>query len=485
MVENNLVYTDTFQSSWSLDGATIINGIDSYTDEYGTVIPLTQLTANADTGEHVIERVNHWGNNLGIPYPLMVSCYVRAGTKPYLHMTPANVSSGPIFDTSLPGWSRTTGGSTTRNHNYIDKGNGLYRVWWTLVDSDLNTADPDFGFGVADDGNTGTFTADGTETIIFGGVMMERWYPGMTEPSPYVPNNSVNKQPGHTRVRIEGSNPTQTVTNLFINSDPSANGWNFLGGGTMQPNVAFDSGGYYTAARAIANNVGGTGIIGPYYSITLAPSTQYVFSIEAEAEAGNVINGIALRTQSFDLPSTGLSYFDFDTGTVSSVDIAHDDAIIEDLGEGRYRCSIVITSGAGGDLTGTLRVYLTEDGVITVPLDGVSSLLLSRGQLEVGSTPGPFVETTGASRTVTVGGIRNSLWKGAVEPTLIPNLYGLENLELELPTGLNNQEIPIQLVGSTILKINEYNSNQTIVDREFAVTVDLWNSNTTIQVPDS
>lgn len=77
-----------------------------------------------------------------------------------------------------------------------------------------------------------------------------------------------------------------------------------------------------------------------------------------------------------------------------------------------------------------------------------------------------------------------SVHKGALNPGEFDNAFGLENLELSIPTGLNNQEMNIRLVGSTILKIDEFNSSQVIVDREFAVKTELYNSNTTIKVAD-
>lgn len=61
---------------------------------------------------------------------------------------------------------------------------------------------------------------------------------------------------------------------------------------------------------------------------------------------------------------------------------------------------------------------------------------------------------------------------------------GLPSFELVFSGDLENQRFVTTLVGSTILKVDLFNSSAIVVDRQFYVTADLWNSNTTITLSD-
>jgi hypothetical protein len=66
----------------------------------------------------------------------------------------------------------------------------------------------------------------------------------------------------------------------------------------------------------------------------------------------------------------------------------------------------------------------------------------------------------------------------------LDSVPGLPSFEFDIVYDPEGQAIVTTLVGSTILTVDLFNSSHIIVDREFAVTVDLWNSNTTITLSD-
>lgn len=164
----------------------------------------------------------------------------------------------------------------------------------------------------------------------------------------------------------------------------------------------------------------------------------------------------------------------------------------EDIGEGVWRLSFVsaVNSGAYDNLYVGISSGPTKEEQSYI---GTGDTLYAGGaqiEYDTEESPGPLVRHDGSGtsggqsdpETFNANVIR--LYKGAVEPSDLPRVYGLPVNELILPTGLSNQEMNIRLVGSTILKIDEFNSSQVIVDREFAVKTELYNSNTTIKVAD-
>jgi hypothetical protein len=66
----------------------------------------------------------------------------------------------------------------------------------------------------------------------------------------------------------------------------------------------------------------------------------------------------------------------------------------------------------------------------------------------------------------------------------LDSVPGLPSFELIIAQDLPNASIVHRLVGSTILVTDLFNSSAIVVDREFSVTVELWNSNTSIRLSD-
>lgn len=131
-----------------------------------------------------------------------------------------------------------------------------------------------------------------------------------------------------------------------------------------------------SAYRLADANTGGSNTVIIRQIYTAASGTN-TFSIEAKQDQ---LSQIALRAFGYDTSDT--SFFDLADATVVLEGASHS-ASIEDLGDGWRRASIEFSTTS--DLVGVLYVYVVENELSTVPLDGTSSVLIRRAQAEAGT----------------------------------------------------------------------------------------------------
>lgn len=185
-------------------------------------------------------------------------------------------------------------------------------------------------------------------------------------------------------------------TNSLIYSDNIQSVLWTVVGGTVTPNKMLAPDGTMTAARFTENtssSVETHGIDKPSASGTqLAGSTYTISAFFKSGERSRVrLVGLISSTS-----QTGAGYFDLATGTVIGIDATGvSDPEITSVGNGWYRCSIVLTITAGSSAV-TPRGYFqsVQSGNVAVYLgDGVSGLYIWGPQLESGNSVTSYIPT--------------------------------------------------------------------------------------------
>lgn len=171
------------------------------------------------------------------------------------------------------------------------------------------------------------------------------------------------------------------ATNLILRSQEINDATWIKSNVTITTDAIIAPDGTATAEKIVANTTNASHFA--YQSV--ATSGANTLSVYAKANGENWI-----RLQAVD---AGSAWFDLQNGNVGTV--TGGTASIYDVGNGWFRC--VITS----NYVGVNNYILTanNDNVSSYVGDGVSGVYIWGAQLETGSSPGPYVVTTGASAT--------------------------------------------------------------------------------------
>jgi len=126
------------------------------------------------------------------------------------------------------------------------------------------------------------------------------------------------------------------------------------------------------------------------YSFTAAASTTYTFSVYLKA-AG--LSHAAIRSN--NLFSTEYVYFNLSNGTVEGSPSMSNSMTA--VGNGFYRCSVTATTTGSG--AASFVIYITDSATSTIVATGDSyrAILGQAIQIESGSHPSSFIETSGGS----------------------------------------------------------------------------------------
>ena len=187
-----------------------------------------------------------------------------------------------------------------------------------------------------------------------------------------------------------------TITNELVESNDLTTSWTATNA-SPSTNYATSPTGQTDCCRLIDDAGSGTGdVYVTSASITISGATDYVFSAYAKSDQLTFLRMETINS------SAGSTWFNLSTGAVGTASGNHI-ALIQDMDNGWYRCSVTITS-ATPDTSIQVRLAPADaDNDSTMDLDGTSSILIYGAQFEnaenVGGprTPSSYIPTNGST----------------------------------------------------------------------------------------
>jgi hypothetical protein len=300
-----------------------------------------------------------------------LSVYAKAGER--THIRPAFSSSTGVFPSpdisTIFNLSNGTifGGTAGAGAVMEDLGGGWYRC--SITAQAIATGSVNFILGLHD-GTSITYTGDGTSGLYLWGAQFE----AAEAVTDYVP-------------RFGSS---ETVTNAALQSETFDNASWTKTRVTISANVAEAPDGTTSADKLVEDGtVANTHLMLQQYAVT--SGTYYTYSIYAKAaERTHVRLNFGGDNGAF---SDAGAVFDLSDGSVFN-QTAGIGAVIEDIGDGLYRCSA--TALALATVTGVLRTELHDGTSVIYDGDGASGIYVWGAQFQTGSMVTTYIKTTTA-----------------------------------------------------------------------------------------
>lgn len=152
--------------------------------------------------------------------------------------------------------------------------------------------------------------------------------------------------------------------------------------------------------------------------ITLSISTQYTLSCYFK-QSGRIYSRLFNSTSGF------WQNYKLDTGTLGASSGTADNAGIDDIGSGWYRCWMVYTTTSGGSNTQVLAMLdNSQNGSYTG--DGSSGVLAWGAVLNLGATPDPYYVPSSSAKPVRLR--HNARWFGGRQRRESLELFNLLKL---------------------------------------------------------
>ena len=319
----------------------------------------------------------------------------------------------------------------TQTFTLNTSGNAAFEVlpngWFRIYQKGHGTGGTDyFSIGPADSGTTFTWNTppSGNEGVYVWGAQLENVTGQATQtPGEYVSTN-VLSAPFHgagidgvkyftTKLSgaaigasdylADASGPFGYVsegarTNLVTYSEQFDNAvWTTKNNVTFTPNATVSPRGDVTADKFLPAGTGTS-----YVGRTITHTADATLTLSVYMKAGEYDFGIMYAGSG---PDDG-QYFDLSSGVLGSAFLSPPlDAGIDAVGNGWYRCWMVV-GNSGGDTTTTINIYSSAnggDGGNPAGADGTKGIYIWGAQVEVGSFPGTYIPTTTAAVTRNAG----------------------------------------------------------------------------------
>jgi hypothetical protein len=369
---NQAPQSQTFDNaSWTKSNATVTANAVTAPDGTATADKLVEA---ATVGAHYV------GQTLApVGVPAVASVYAKAGERTQLAIQLGSSSVGYF---NLSNGTVVSGASA----GISDAGNGWYRCWVSGTPSNQNFLLYTAVAGAA------SYTGDGTSGIYLWGAQLEA-VTYQTTPSTYYPTTSAayyGPRLVYDPVTLAslGILVEEARTNLclqsqtFDNASWTKNASSIAADATTSPDGTSNADKLVEAAT--------TAVHGVQQSFTLS-AIAYTYSVYIKAAGrswAQLVNGAI---------GNGYAYFNVSTGATGILGAGFTSSSIQDVGNGWYRCSVVFTGFAGGNIT-EIRAA-SANGTASYAGDGTFGLYLWQAQLELGQGASSPIPTTTAAVT--------------------------------------------------------------------------------------
>ena len=392
--ENLIAYSNPVTSQWTETNTAIT--VNSTAAPDGTTTA-SNVLETAATGYHETRETFACTNAVSHT----ATFYAKANGRTVIRFLP-RTSSGVIanveFTLSGAGSESLISGTATRSIAAVGSG-GWYKL--TITFTGNATATGEFQVNLCESAGTDSYAGDATKGVYLWGAQVSSIGGTVLNATSgqihreYAPT-LVSKANNAARFDYSPSDNTSLgcliegqSTNLYGNSLDMTG---VSGARThVDSNAAVGPTGGLTADALRLNDTNANTHYREY-SFTAAASTTYTFSVYLKA-AG--LSHAAIRSN--NLFSTEYVHFNLSNGTVEGSPSLSNS--MTSVGNGWYRCSVTATTTGSG--TASFVIYITDSAASTIVATGDSyrAILGQAIQIESGSHPSSFIETSGATAT--------------------------------------------------------------------------------------
>ena len=404
---NLLLQSEDFSTTWTVTGATV--SANATTAPSGATTA-DKLQEDASTGSHLVTQ-----NITFTATSYTASLFAKKAERDWvrvLFFDGTNTFSAFFnLDTGVVG-TVTGSGATAAIQN---SGNGWYRC---SVTATVLAGSGSFAPRVALADNNSSYTGSAGSGIYIWGAQLnigdlQSYYPTQAT-AYYGPRFDYNP----STLAAQGLLIEEQRANLLTYSEAFDTTPNWvLTNSTITANATSAPDGSLSADKWIANS-GATSYLILQVVSKSAVSTTYSYSLFAKQAELSVFR--LYFNDAATAANRGEATFDLSSGTTSSVTRAgtftNASANIQSVGNGWYRCSLVVTTG----IETSVQCRIAPPG--TVPTgDGTSGLFLWGAQVEAGAFPTSYIPTTttALTRAADVASVNTlSPWYNASEGTI-------------------------------------------------------------------